>query len=446
LSFDLFDLAPFASDIDLIHDGPDALTGPIQDSVYEQVPNAECFRWELRSAMSRSAFEMALRLNNFIPALLMRLATLPGSGIWDPWDGWSDIKTGFYRYIRNGFYKDSPLYKAGRDLELFSALLYLQVILEADLSPYRLKNQPGMGDVRAVIADAANDRAGIIALQENAYLRGRLLYVFKNLVTAARSAKALGTVLSEAGFSTLQTALDQDVGMLATALKSVYSSLPRTVVTSGRLGGDLFRLPHTTDAWISADVRKRLDDVLQVSVQLKGVPAEEALGAEQTVLLASPLIPMNAGRTPSARAGPASPLFTDTTATSPGDLDPPPAISDGPVHEFVHFAVTLSTEDWQTLKAFDDASLTAVLALHAADANLPPGPVTPRSCALFPVPCICQLRPRDGPGQDAPTLFLRCNCVRILEDAELICDRLLAPTGKPYLQVFVIGLLVSSEG
>lgn len=445
LSFDLFDLVPFASDIDLIHDGKEALTAQIQDSVYRHIPNAECFRWELRSAASRTVFETAVRLNNFIPATLMRLSTLPGSGIWDPWGGWDDIKTGSYRYIRNGFYTGSPLYKAGRDMELFSALLYLQAILEAELPIDRLKNQPGMGDVRAVIADAASDRASMIALQESAYLRGRLLYLFKNLVAAARSATALDVALKESGFTSLQSVLDQNVGALANAIKSLYPSPPKALVVTGRLGGDLFRLPHTTDAWVSKDAPQRLGDALESSLQLKGVAVDDALGAEQRVLLASPRIQVNEGRTPSARVAPELSASATLVLSQSCETEFPPATGDASVHEFVHFAVALSKQDWQTLSAFDDASLTAVLAVHAAQDKVPDSQVVSQGCVLFPVPVACQLRPRDGAGEERPLLFLRCNCLRVLEDAGLICDRLLATASKPYLQVFVLGLMMPDE-
>jgi hypothetical protein len=217
------------------------------------------------------------------------------------------------------------------------------------------------------------------------------------------------------------------------------------VAITGRLGGDLFRLPHTTDAWASDDAPKRLGDALEVSLQLKGVAADDALGAEQTLLLASPLIPVNEGRTPSARTGPALSASAAPVLAPPGETEPPPATGDAPVHEFVHFAVALSSQDWQTLSAFDDASRTAVLAVHAVQDYIPASQAVSRGCALFPVPCACQLRPRDGTGQDRPTLFLRCNCLRVLEDAGLICGRLVTMLSKPSLQVFVLGLRMPSE-
>jgi hypothetical protein len=172
----LFELMGFAGDVDLIHDGPDTLTGPVIAAIHDHVPHAECFRWEVRSARSQARFDTALLTSGIVPVNLMRLLTAPGSGVWDPWDGWKDIEKGKYRYIRNGFYHDSSLYKSGRDLECFSALLYCQALLEAGVTDFADAEQPGIEDARAVFHDARSDHTRL-ALQEHAYLRARLLYL-----------------------------------------------------------------------------------------------------------------------------------------------------------------------------------------------------------------------------------------------------------------------------
>src|SRR5262245_35621253 len=46
-SIDLFDLAPFTTDIDLSHSGPPA--PGILEQILRHVPNADCFRWDIRS-------------------------------------------------------------------------------------------------------------------------------------------------------------------------------------------------------------------------------------------------------------------------------------------------------------------------------------------------------------------------------------------------------------
>src|SRR5207248_194030 len=126
---DLFELTPFASDIDLIHTGSTDQTPKILDAIYEHVPLAECFRWELRSVEEYAVYEQAMRTNGVTPANLMSMSTDPSQRFRDPWDGESDIRERRFRYVRNGFYEESPLYKAGRDLEIFSVLLYFRVLL-----------------------------------------------------------------------------------------------------------------------------------------------------------------------------------------------------------------------------------------------------------------------------------------------------------------------------
>ena len=252
------------------------------------------------------AVEQAVRLNNIIPVNLMRLSTQGHSGIWDPWGGLNDLKAGSYRFIRNGFYKESPLYTEGQDLELFSALLYLQVVLEARLPIDALGIQPGWKTAQDVFAEASTDRTVMIALQESAYLRSRLLYLFKSALSAAGSPSIFRNVLTQSTFDAFRVALFYYHHDLGNIISSLYSPPPATFAvgsaytTTGRLGGDTFRLPHGTLSWSSADAGPRFSTILSISPGFEEITVKNALGAEQSVVLRSPMIRVNEGRTPSA--------------------------------------------------------------------------------------------------------------------------------------------------
>lgn len=78
-----------------------------------------------------SEFRRAMLSNGIVPVNLMSLATNAANGIIDPWDGFRDLRSKHFRYIRNGFYSQSPLLAKRLDVEFFSALMYLRVLLEA---------------------------------------------------------------------------------------------------------------------------------------------------------------------------------------------------------------------------------------------------------------------------------------------------------------------------
>jgi len=122
-------LVPFTSDVDLIHSGKPVINADIVTAIRDAIPFGESLRWQIRSAEEDVVFAEALRFNDIVPANLMTLSTSKKSGIVDPWNGQKDIQEHEYRFMRNPGYKLSPLYQQGRDLELFTALLYIKVLL-----------------------------------------------------------------------------------------------------------------------------------------------------------------------------------------------------------------------------------------------------------------------------------------------------------------------------
>jgi hypothetical protein len=280
---DLFGLTPFTADVDLTHSGHPDLTQRLLDAILDEGQASECFRWELRADSAPPTIS-AVSATNVIPARSIQISQSPHDGIIDLAGGVRDINEGRFRYIRNPLFKQSPLYLQRRDLELFSALLYLQTLAEAGVSDPR--QQPGWQMARQVFAEAQTDFDLPLLLQEHTYLRSRLRHLLQALssVFFGREdyegiAQDVGLLALVAGLhlSSNNTALDKSV--------LAFLSLDRpdaagSLFTSERVGGDTHRLGKSGSNWTRS---------LPVGVpQLSFEESEE-------IVLVSPKIPVNRG-------------------------------------------------------------------------------------------------------------------------------------------------------
>ncbi len=399
---DLFTLAPFLSDLDLVHTGGSDLTPHILRFLQVDVPFAECFRWELKSVEENAPFWQAMQCNGIIPANLMSLSTNAGNGVSDPWNGRRDIEAGTYRYIRNGFYALSPLYQKGRDLEFFSALLYLRLLLESDVAEQTVEQQPGWADAIEVLADAGS-QANIAALQENAYLRSRLRYLLKSMAAASASHAILNAIKERSQLGILLKKVDAycalGSGYPAPEIVRFEDELDlspkRVIVSSGRISGDLFRLPHYTHAWETGEAATNaLNNLLGNQAAEPGAANSRVLGSGQRVLLMSPSLPLQPGISPSSR------------------------INETIIEEFIHFAVPLVGDVAKAAREGEEEDLAVVLAVTAL------GVEKNRSTTFFPLTAACSLKPwaltEDAEGA---LLTIRTNCGAILEIAHGLFQR-----------------------
>jgi hypothetical protein len=296
----LFELARFTADIDLVHTGQPETTGELLDAILSEVPSAECFRWELRSESEDRIYQDQLARGNFVPARLIRVGEDPVKGLIDPANGRADIQTREFRYHRNPLFRLSPLFLAGRDLEIFSALLYMQTLFEAGVTELD-RAQPGWQAAQAVFRDASSDREVRRQLEQHAYLRCRLRYLLVNTVAAhpsrvvfQRVAEAIGLrgfIAAVAGASR-PVQLNQDLLRFLTTDETKSFVL----VSSARLGGDTLRLPLTTDEWLFAS-----------SLGTTAPSYVPRLGPNQQLALVSPELEIEPGSSASSRAAPSGP-------------------------------------------------------------------------------------------------------------------------------------------
>ncbi len=121
-SFDIFDLAPFSSDIDIEHSGTGEQTPKILAAIEELVPFASWFRWSVidRELAAKAAAQRAISTS--VPLRQIRFSTDRDPEI--PDDALSDIEQRRVSFSRN------PKYRADgeqRDVELYGLMMALNV-------------------------------------------------------------------------------------------------------------------------------------------------------------------------------------------------------------------------------------------------------------------------------------------------------------------------------
>src|SRR5262249_644053 len=136
------------------------------EQILKHVPNADCFRWRIRS---KSEWTAGFWAN--IPA---RQISLTAQGINNPTSGLEDI-----RYKRFRFYPD----QSSSHLRVLAALLYLQTLFEADLTREQLLDQPGLGAARDVFLQAEGPT--IAVLERDSYLRSQFTHLLLNCISSA---------------------------------------------------------------------------------------------------------------------------------------------------------------------------------------------------------------------------------------------------------------------
>jgi pimeloyl-ACP methyl ester carboxylesterase len=379
------ELAYFSSDIDMIHSGKALDTAELSAAVIETVPFGEAIRWQIRSIEENALFEASAPFNGIVPANLMSLNTSEDWGVKDPWHGSEDIKNVSYRYIRNGFYRQSPLFIGGRDLEIFSSLLYFKVLVDDVKFDKEFEDQPGLNAAKQLVHSVCSSPTMLMAFQDSSYLRGRLLYLLKDLRALEINPSSWKGQIPLFGLDRLAEYLNQDemFGLGKQVSRILESSDP--ILISARLGGDQYRLPDFTEEWsvnieMSHRFRMPRRDSLEPSVE----PRQKELAPRQAIVASSPRIRVNPGRSSSSKIG-------RTT------------------HEFIHAAIPFEPAKARQLRQLHSSNLSVLMELAPSgdDTGMP---------VTVSVPCVCSVI---DDGYNA-TLYVRVNALGFLEDAHAL--------------------------
>jgi hypothetical protein len=420
----LFDLTPFAADVDLTHSAGPAQTGAILQSILLRVPAAEAFRWQVRSEQERDEERNAMRCNNTIPARLMTLSTVRNSAFLDPERGLDDIKALNFRYTRNKSYKSSPLYVTGRDQEFFSAILFAQTLLEADLSREQILEQDGFKTAKEVMLAATESTEAASALSSSAYLRARLRYLLNNIAAASNSIGQWSGIL-DMGFRALIHYFEEQIPSLNLKF-STFEKLPdRFFASSSTLGSGRMRVD--SDDLSPEKVLSFGNSAARQASQIFSKAAAFEIADQEGSTKGGDVTPVElaASQTVAVIAGPILPEPGDAPSSRLGSM----------IHEFVHFHIPLSKEDARHLGAdrlekLDlEENLSAIVALSAGDAD----DDAQERWLILALPTVVSCGYRD---EVLFKLKIRVNCLGIFENApppSSYRSEHLRPSAVPYL-------------
>lgn len=168
-TYDIFNLAPYTSDFDMIYTGAESIKGELIDYLSIEFPYFDHFRWQIYSEFDYDIFKNARLYNHIVPASLITLSTDPFIGWIDDFGGIDDIKTGKYRFIKNEFYHLSPLYKLRRDLDVFSKIIFYNILLE--------DNRTHLGQAPLISYNEKQIKTIVESLVSSDYLRKRFRYL-----------------------------------------------------------------------------------------------------------------------------------------------------------------------------------------------------------------------------------------------------------------------------
>ena len=378
------EVAFFSSDIDVIHSGTMTQTPGITEAVISAIPFGESIRWQVKSSEENAVFESAMPFNGIVPANLMSITTSQNWGVRDEWHGQVDIRGRKYRYIRNGFYKKSPLYQAGRDLEVFSALLYFKVLVDDLIVGADLEKQPGLNDAKTVIHSACSSSLMLGSLQESAYLRARFLYLIKDIRALALSSSDWKHQVEAFGLDRLVEYLQEDAMFNLGKQVGELVQQKRTVTISARLAGDQYRLEESEESWqFNDNAAKQLEETFARYSNSIVEKQEPELGDGQRVVCSSPSLSINQGRSSSSQSGEST-------------------------HEFFHFAVPISVKQDKSWLASGNSEFAVLVELSSSLRQSNIGkPV------ILSVPSVCTVVARENEGM----MYVRVNAFGFLENS-----------------------------
>jgi len=309
---DLFQLAPYLSDIDLRHNGTNEQTTTIREAILSEVPYAEFFRWEISSEANSLPFREDEAHLPVIPLNKLTLATRAEIGIQDPFNAIEDLKTGRFRLLDNPFYSRSNLRRSHRDIGFLHAIAFLHVLCDEKSNVSALEH-PGWDPCCKLIRQSETDET-IISLGESSYLRARVGYRLAALQSVCRSEKQWREIMNESGLKRLIERIlfmipGWNLSPMAIGYSLAWHTNPSWIWSNPhacgcRIGGDLFRImtnrqearqePQSAEsAWSSLE---KTHKPLKSFFEQPFPPLAET----QQVLAASPRFQFRVGKAPSS--------------------------------------------------------------------------------------------------------------------------------------------------
>jgi hypothetical protein len=125
---DIFDLAPFSSDIDLEHSGSSKRTGDVLAAIQAAVPFASWFRWSVIDREKAAKARASRQASTQVPLRQIRFSTRRDAEI--PDRALDDLATRQVSLARHPAYAESVNARERRDIELHGLMMALNVAAE----------------------------------------------------------------------------------------------------------------------------------------------------------------------------------------------------------------------------------------------------------------------------------------------------------------------------
>ncbi|MBB4121544.1 hypothetical protein [Martelella radicis] len=127
-SYDLFDITPFNSDVDIWHLADKDRSFEIKKNILESVPFAPWCRWALQSKEEGLTTQQNRATSTQVPLRMLYLSTSQRTTISD--EAYRDISDRKVTFERNPEFRKGALAKSIKDVEFFGLLLALNVLVD----------------------------------------------------------------------------------------------------------------------------------------------------------------------------------------------------------------------------------------------------------------------------------------------------------------------------
>lgn len=173
MRLDLFDLAPFSSDIDLEFDAGPERGREVMAAIQTHVPFAGWFRWSLvdRDRAEKAAAQRDV--STIVPLRSIRFSTHRAPDISE--EAWSDLESGRVSFWRNRAFHTDRNPERGRDAELFG----LMMAMNAEVDVRTVDRQaPGLDEATALSWLETDGWSDLARILNDERLLGRFWMLF----------------------------------------------------------------------------------------------------------------------------------------------------------------------------------------------------------------------------------------------------------------------------
>ena len=252
---DLFDLAPFTSDIDLEHSGDASITNELLTAIEESVPFASWFRWSIndRERARKSAASRAVSTR--VPLRDLRISTTALSQI--PSEAIRDLRRRTVSFQRNTRFRSSHLAAETLDVEVFGLMMVLNVYADMDEIAGEIARTDDFATIENWLSSAAMGDLSLAASRPR--LAARFWHLLANRLAHAGPDTINQRLLEVARASGVLDSLRIDAGDLGTSRALSVSKFTST-------GG--FRVPELTPSIVTgADAESELLRLVESAAQ-----------------------------------------------------------------------------------------------------------------------------------------------------------------------------------